>query len=75
MHVLANRGRAGLAGSRIADFRAPGETTQGDYFMKDGIYNWLLRLTLEGDQPDLVFPANHQCDGPRQFCGTVTVLR
>lgn len=43
--------------------------------MKDGIYNWLLRLTLEGDQPDLVFPANHQCDGPRQFCGTVTVLR
>ena len=59
----------------IADFRAPGETTQGDYFMKDGIYNWLLRLTLEGDQPDLVFPANHQCDGPRQFCGTVTVLR
>lgn len=59
----------------IADFREPGETTQGDYFLKDGIYNWLLRLTLEGDQPDLVFPANHQCDGPRQFCGTVTVLR
>ena len=59
-------------GLRISETR---ETTQGDYFLKDGIYNWLLRLTLEGDQPDLVFPGQPPMRWPRQFCGTVTVLR
>ncbi len=59
----------------IADHRGPGETVQGDRFLGDGVYNWLLRLTLVGDTPDMEWPKSFQCDGPRQFCGTVNVLR
>ena len=59
----------------IADHRSPGEATQGDRFLGDGIYNWLLRLTLVGDTPDMEWPKSFQCSGPRQYCGTVTVLR
>lgn len=59
----------------VADHRSPGEVIQGTHSVNGGIYNWLLRLTLEGDQPDLVWPNTHQCDGPRQYCGTVNVLR
>ena len=59
----------------IADHRAPGENVQGGHFLEGGVYNWLLRLTLEGEEADFTFPNTHQCDGPRQYCGTVTVLR
>lgn len=59
----------------IADHRSQGEMAQGDRFVGDGLYNWLLRLTLVGDTPDLEWPSSFQCDGPRQYCGTVHVLR
>lgn len=59
----------------IGDHRRPGETTQGDRFLGDGVYNWLVRLTLVGDKPDTDWPNSYQCNGPRQFCGSVQVLR
>ena len=59
----------------VGDHRDPGTALQGTHSVDGGVYNWLLRLTLEGDEPDLIWPNTHQCDGPRQYCGTVTVLR
>jgi hypothetical protein len=59
----------------IGDHRAPGEMTQGQHLLNEGVYNWLVRLTLVGDAPDMEWPSSFQCDGPRQFCGTVNVLR
>ena len=62
-------------GLRTIEARVTGETVQGDRFLGDGMYNWLLSLTLVGDTPDMEWPKSFQCDGPRQFCGTVNVLR
>ncbi len=59
----------------IGDHRMPGEMTQGQHMLNEGVYNWLVRLTLVGDTPDMDWPSSFQCDGPRQFCGTVNVLR
>jgi large repetitive protein len=47
-----------------------------DYFAQNEVYNWKVTLTLPGEEPDEVTEtANPFCNGPRQFCGHVTLIR
>ena len=47
-----------------------------DYFAQNDVYNWKVTLILSGEEADdLVGTSNPFCNGPRQFCGHVTLIR
>ena len=47
-----------------------------DYFAQNEIYNWKVTLTLPGEEADEVeLGSNPFCNGPRQFCGHVSLIR
>ena len=55
-------------------FRGPGDDF--DYFAQNEVYNWKVTLILSGEEADEVIQtSNPFCNGPRQFCGHVTLLR
>ena len=55
-------------------FRGPGDDF--DYFAQNQVYNWKVTLILSGEEADEVIQtSNPFCNGPRQFCGHVTLLR
>ena len=47
-----------------------------DYFAQNEVYNWKVTLTLPGEEADEVeLGSNPFCNGPRQFCGHVSLIR
>ena len=53
-----------------------GDHDQFDYFAQNEVYNWKVTLILPGEEADEVpETANPFCNGPRQFCGHVTLVR
>ena len=53
-----------------------GRYDEFDYYAQNEVFNWKVTLTLPGEEPDEVTEtANPFCNGPRQFCGHVTLIR
>ena len=49
---------------------------QSDHFAQNDVYNWKVTLILSGEEADdVVETSNPFCNGPRQFCGHVTLIR